>query len=257
MTDEPCAPPPANSAFAVLAAIADLGAATPAAIAKKVGIGYSTVNPKLRAWEDAGLAERFQHNSQTLWRLTDAGNASTATRRPHDATLSPDPGTVVPPAVATPSGTPAADDSDLQTPMSPALAPDTAAPPESAEATEPEPVAVPANPSSARDTTDAPVQSPTAAAQRPGAGDPDAEPASSGRRLRGSLREAVLTVLKANPSRGYTVTELRKLIDRGKEDGAKAASAGAVANAAHKLVELGQAVLLTERPATFGLAPAA
>jgi hypothetical protein len=72
---------PANSNFAVLAAIAELGlGATPAAIAKKVGIAYSTVNPKLRAWETAGLAERFRHDTgQTLWRLTDAGRASTAT----------------------------------------------------------------------------------------------------------------------------------------------------------------------------------
>ena len=74
---------PANSNFAVLAAIAVLGQdATPAAIAQKVGIAYSTVNPKLRAWETAGLAERFRHDTgKTLWRLTDAGRASTAT--PH------------------------------------------------------------------------------------------------------------------------------------------------------------------------------
>lgn len=77
MTDD--SSDPAHSSFAVLAAIADLDEPTPAAIAKKVGIAYSTVNPKLRAWEDAGLAERFRHdNGQTRWRLTDAGRASTA-----------------------------------------------------------------------------------------------------------------------------------------------------------------------------------
>jgi hypothetical protein len=104
MTDNPSgtaaenstAEPTANSNFAVLAAIADLGdRATPAAIAQQVGIAYSTVNPKLRAWEAAGLAERFRPESgQTLWRLTDAGRASTATPPQFaDAATPPEPAT--------------------------------------------------------------------------------------------------------------------------------------------------------------------
>jgi hypothetical protein len=92
--DEPTADAPANSNFAVLTAIAELGlGATPAAIAERVGIAYSTVNPKLRAWESAGLAERFRHDTgQTLWRLTDAGRTSTATPPQFAAEPSPEPG---------------------------------------------------------------------------------------------------------------------------------------------------------------------
>jgi hypothetical protein len=63
----------------VLAALAELGEATASAIADKAGLGYSTTTPKLRAWEDAGQAERFRDgDGRTLWRLTAAGRIATA-----------------------------------------------------------------------------------------------------------------------------------------------------------------------------------
>ncbi|KKK06922.1 hypothetical protein [Micromonospora sp. HK10] len=79
------------------------------------------------------------------------------------------------------------------------------------------------------------------------------------RRASGSLRGAVLDILEANPGQHYKVSELCKLVDRANEGtGAKKASAGAVHNAAVKLVGTGRVVLAAEKPVTFALAdPAA
>ncbi|MCZ7421159.1 MarR family winged helix-turn-helix transcriptional regulator [Verrucosispora sp. WMMA2121] len=75
------------------------------------------------------------------------------------------------------------------------------------------------------------------------------------RRASGTLRGAILDILKANPGQQYKVSELCKLVDRANEGtGAKKASAGAVHNAAVKLVGTGRAVLAAEKPATFALA---
>ncbi|MEO3773957.1 MarR family transcriptional regulator [Micromonospora sp. B9E7] len=77
------------------------------------------------------------------------------------------------------------------------------------------------------------------------------------RRASGTLRGAILDILEANPGQQYKVSELCKLVDRANEgSGAKKASAGAVHNAAVKLVETGRAVLAAEKPATFALADA-
>ncbi|WP_374536204.1 MarR family transcriptional regulator [Micromonospora aurantiaca (nom. illeg.)] len=75
------------------------------------------------------------------------------------------------------------------------------------------------------------------------------------RRASGTLRGAILDILEANPGQQYKVSELCKLVDRANEvTGAKKASAGAVHNAAVKLVATGRAVLAAEKPATFALA---
>ncbi|AYF26765.1 hypothetical protein CSH63_04670 [Micromonospora tulbaghiae] len=75
------------------------------------------------------------------------------------------------------------------------------------------------------------------------------------RRASGILRGAILDILEANPGRQYKVSELCRLVDRANEGtGAKKASAGAVHNAAVKLVGTGRVVLAAERPATFALA---
>ncbi|KAB1929602.1 MarR family transcriptional regulator [Micromonospora sp. ALFpr18c] len=77
----------------------------------------------------------------------------------------------------------------------------------------------------------------------------------STRRTSGTLRGAILDILEANPGQQYKVSELCKLVDRANEGtGAKKASAGAVHNAAVKLVGIGRAVLAAEKPATFALA---
>jgi hypothetical protein len=75
------------------------------------------------------------------------------------------------------------------------------------------------------------------------------------RRASGSLRGAILHILETHPGQRYKTSDLCKLIDRGNQGtGAKKASAGAVNNAAMKLVETGRAVLAVEKPATFTLA---
>ncbi|MGC9668482.1 MarR family transcriptional regulator [Planosporangium sp. 12N6] len=79
--------------------------------------------------------------------------------------------------------------------------------------------------------------------------------AATNRRVAGSLRGAILDILEAHPDQQYRVSELCKLIDRANEGtGAKKASAGAVHNAAMKLVETGTAILAVEKPVTFALA---
>ncbi|MBQ1022791.1 MarR family transcriptional regulator [Micromonospora sp. C95] len=75
------------------------------------------------------------------------------------------------------------------------------------------------------------------------------------RRASGTLRGAILDILEANPGQQYKVSELCKLIDRANEGtDARKASAGAVHNAAVKLVATGRAILAAEKPATFALA---
>ncbi|XVV10901.1 hypothetical protein ACQP2X_39595 [Actinoplanes sp. CA-131856] len=282
MTDEPsgtvaeesAAAPTANSNFAVLAAIADLGQdATPAAIAKKVGIAYSTVNPKLRAWETAGLAERFRPDSgQTLWRLTDAGRASTATPRQFTATAEPAEPTAdtavqaarsasPPPSEAEPSpatAIKAAPDGAGQEPAT-AFAPvaagtDTSAPepttvdmPSGGELSSDE---VPAdNTDDAVSGTGEPVTvSDPATAAADQATEPDdgheadagtsaaaAAPATR-RRPKGALQASALAVLQAHPDGEYTVDAVKKMIDQADaKTGYPRASHGAVSNALDKL----------------------
>ncbi|MFD0783690.1 MarR family transcriptional regulator, partial [Micromonospora azadirachtae] len=81
--------------------------------------------------------------------------------------------------------------------------------------------------------------------------------AAGGRRTKGSLRGAVLDILEAHPERAYKTSELCRLIDAANAGAdARKASAGAVVNAADKLVGDGKAVRTVEKPATFQLAPA-
>ncbi|MCY1141523.1 MarR family transcriptional regulator [Actinoplanes sp. Pm04-4] len=262
---------PAHTAFRVLAALADLHEATAATIAATCGIAYSTVTPKLRAWQESGHAERFRSNdNQTLWQLTAAGRA--ATSRPTDATpaIPPDPDgpptpdtpddlvrgrkTPEPPAGAEPSETPGPDNPnpgpDADSARRPAV-----------------PVDTPEANTSIDATTQTPAPSPN---ESPGNADegnaghdgnhPAAEPedfAVPQRRSSGSLRDAILTALRDHPGRGLKVAELCRLIDAANRDtGAKKASAGAVSNAAHKLVAIGSAALMAEKPATFSHLPA-
>jgi len=61
----------------VAKAIAALDEDTAANIAKKAGMAYTTVTPKLRTLEAAGRAEKFKREGLTLWRLT-ADTSTTA-----------------------------------------------------------------------------------------------------------------------------------------------------------------------------------
>ncbi|MDH6466057.1 DNA-binding MarR family transcriptional regulator [Micromonospora sp. A200] len=250
MTDTPSETVPAHSAFKVLAALAELGEATAATVAEHAGLGYSTTTPKLRAWEGSGQAERFRtDDGRTLWRLTDAGRAATATPQP--TTAAPDPAAAPPEAAQEPSqdgdAHPAAQAADTPAnpgaPAPPQTDPDAQAVPEPDGTPAGDPPADP-SPSTPSDCPDAGGAAPTGSS-------------GGSRRIGGSLRGAILDILEAHPDRAYKTGELCRLIDAANVGtGAAKASAGAVANAATKLVADGQAVQTVERPATYQLAPA-
>ncbi|WP_435204965.1 MarR family transcriptional regulator [Micromonospora sp. bgisy143] len=110
----------------------------------------------------------------------------------------------------------------------------------------------PAGAASDTATGDAARESPAAPPAAQAAGEAAPTPA---RRASGSLRGTILDILEANPGQQYKVSELCKLVDRANEGtGARKASAGAVHNAAVKLVGTGRAVLAAEKPVAFALA---
>ncbi|MBM0258114.1 MarR family winged helix-turn-helix transcriptional regulator [Micromonospora sp. 4G55] len=249
MTDTPSENLPAHSAFKVLAALAELGEATAATVAEHAGLGYSTTTPKLRAWEGSGQAERLRTgDGRTLWRLTDAGRAATAAPQP--AANAPDPA-ATPEAAQEPS-----QDGD--------------APPAAQAADAPASPSAPAPPQTDLNAQGAPMpdgapagDTPTGPAPETPSDNPDdaraqrSQSSGGSRRIGGSLRGAILDILEAHPDRAYKTGELCRLIDAANVGtGAAKASAGAVANAATKLVADGQAVQIVERPATYQLAPA-
>jgi DNA-binding PadR family transcriptional regulator len=66
--------PALTTADKVLITVVALGQATAAAVSESAGLGYSTTTPKLRALEEAGLAERIRtEDRRTLWRATADG----------------------------------------------------------------------------------------------------------------------------------------------------------------------------------------
>ncbi|WP_433288484.1 MarR family transcriptional regulator [Micromonospora sp. CA-244673] len=260
MTDTHTASPPAHSAFKVLAALAELGEATAAEVAEHAGLGYSTTTPKLRDWEGSGQAERFRTgDGRTLWRLADAGRAATAT------TATPQPAAADAPAPATEPDVAQLDAAEAQLQpgdADPSTAADTTGPPDSSPASqqEPEPKAPDAGESTGGNVADKatdPARQTPAGNHDSGDGPRGEDRSAAARRRGGSLRGAVLDILEAHPYRAYRTGELCKLIDAANAGtGAAKASAGAVANAAIKLVASGKAVQTVERPATFQLAPA-
>jgi DNA-binding MarR family transcriptional regulator len=159
---------------------------------------------------------------------------------------------------AEPDNTGDGDDRSTAEPDLPATTDDTdpaaGAPTADQSAAEPATTDEPAAGTAACDTTDDPVAGGSPAAP-PAAEAVGEAPEAGSRRASGTLRGAILDILEANPGKGYKVSELCKLVDRANEGtGAKKASAGAVHNAAVKLVGTGQAVLAVEKPATFALA---
>ena len=107
----------------------------------------------------------------------------------------------------------------------------------------------PAGPVDAADTDAAT----TAVAADPAtAGDGD----GGGRRAKGALRAELLAVLAARPGQVFKTGELCRLLDqtRAEQPGLSRVSAGAVANAAYKLVATGAVELALAQPATFRLA---
>lgn len=280
----------AHSAIRVLAALAELGETTAAAIAEHVGIAYSTTTPKLRAWENTGQAERFRtDDGHTLWRLTAAGRAATAIAEPHTAAEAaspsepadqPEPATGTEPRTdteampaapqkSTDTGTPAdarADDA-VGSHAGGRAEPDTTSP--TVDSQQPadnatDPGDSPSQTSTADlpdvDTADHHEQSAAAAPQLDAtaeAGEPtDADTTTAVRRAPGSMRAAVLDICEAHPARQYKVSEICRLIDASNAGtDAKKASQGAVYNACTKLAAAGTLTQTVDRPATFQLTP--
>jgi hypothetical protein len=259
MTDTPQETAAAHSTFKVLAALADLGEATAAAVAEKAGLGYSTTTPKLRAWEESGQAERFRTgDGRTLWRLTDAGRTATAgPSRPTDGQHPTTPDT------QDPSSGPDVADQQRPDGGAPSAEPDDPPAVDGDEPAEPGTgVDVPADAAATPADTDRVEEAPADRAPEDRSDGDAADARDEGgsarnRRAGGSLRGAVLDILEAHPDREYKTGELCKLIDAANAgSGAAKASPGAVANAATKLVADGKAVQTVDRPATFQLAPA-
>ncbi|MCL7456417.1 MarR family transcriptional regulator [Micromonospora sp. MSM11] len=268
MTDAPESVP-AHAMFKVLAALAELGEATAAAVADKAGLGYSTATAKLRALEHTGQAEPVRtEDKRSVWRLTDAGRTTvgtdpspppahdTGTDRPFEA---PAQTSADDDRAENRDTNPDADTADEEPttpqPDNPAEAPPWAASSATADALS-QADGTAAEPAVA---SDADSEHPAGASEDPPP-DPTAEADTStpgSRRTKGSLRGAVLDVLEAHPDRAYKTSELCKLIDAANAGtDAKKASAGAVNNALFKLVAAGKAVQTVDKPATFQLAPA-
>ncbi|MEU8607759.1 hypothetical protein AB0C29_07145 [Actinoplanes sp. NPDC048791] len=263
---------PAHSAFRVLAALADLGEATAAAIAQHAGLAYSTVTPKLRAWETSGHAEKYRHaaTNQTLWRLTPAGRAATGTQgqdhAPPTDTEAPqtsddaDRATTSPPTEPAPFDRPTTepDTNPPHTGTECAEGPDLAAaqpvpPPITAADADPQPVE-PAHDSSSDDAMPHDSGDDAAASNDSGAETPP--PVAKRKRPAGALEASVLAILHHRPDETFTVNDLRKLVDNADHGtGYPAASAGAIANALTKLTGKGHIDTVQEKPATFQAAP--
>ncbi|MEU1606050.1 MarR family transcriptional regulator [Micromonospora matsumotoense] len=264
MTDAP-EPLVAHAMFKVLAALAELGEDTAAAVADKAGLGYSTATAKLRAWEKTGQTERVHTDSKrAVWRLTDAGHATVGTtdREPTPAGAPDTP--PAQPAEAARNGelTEVADATPVPEPE-PSPQDDTSAD-DGARADVAHTVPAPwAQATPQGETSDADMPDEATAEPEPPEStggptpDTDADPSTARpRRAKGSLRGALLDVLEAHPDQALKTNELCKLIDAANAGtGARKASAGAVANAADKLVIAGKAIRTDDRVATFQLAP--
>jgi hypothetical protein len=277
MTDETATAAPANSAFRVLAAIADLGEATAAAVAEEADLAYSTVTPKLRAWEAAGQAEKYynQDKSQTLWRLTEAGKTATATPAHHSGTPPTGGGATAGAATAKPTKgkgrtTAAAEpdherlaEGDEPTAAEPVhrddaatvIAPETADPgtDETEQATDTSRAAAPAAdpPPTAAPADDQPRPADTATGI-----DAVGRPAKR-RRPAGAVEATALAVLRANPDTEYKVGHMMKAIDEADAGtGYPRVSGGATTNALDKLAGQNKAMRVEGRTAaTYTLAP--
>ncbi|WP_433281736.1 MarR family transcriptional regulator [Micromonospora sp. CA-244673] len=270
-------PVPAHTMFTVLAALSELGEATATAVAEHAGLGYSTATAKLRAWEKTGQAERFRSDdNRAMWRLTDTGRTTTATPpSTQEAADTPCSGTPVATSdTATPTdplGSPGVPQRDSEPPVPAEQDTDEASPALASAGGAPAPLDTVTS-SSGGDEQRSPSeeaghdrqQSDAAPddAEAEGEGGSNADPqgqataTGNGRRVKGSLRGAVLDILEAHPDRQYKTSELCKLIDAANAgSGARKASQGAVFNAAIKLVAAGALVQTVERPATFQLAP--
>lgn len=267
MSDEPGATAQGSSLDRVRAALAELGCATPAAIAKHAELGYSTVPKKLRTLQANGHVAPDTVDDRTQWRLTDAGRAyhsgATLSTSPDDTPTGPAPATTEQPAPGSTSTDPADNTTppDTSTPEVDAaeearddlritnvnlrdsclVAGETTEQPTRTDALDDEP-----SPEAGTDAgTGEPTDVDTSTADATGDGDESTGQSSKrspARRVRkkGALRQEILDLLRARRGTALSTSEICKLIDQANEgNDVNKASAGAVANALDVLVGSG------------------
>jgi hypothetical protein len=264
MTDTSHHPKP-DPLAALTAAMADLGEATAAAIAEHTGLAYSTITARLRALETGGRARRRTAAGGTRWRLTDTAAARTAqagTRNGRTRNGSTGNGRTTATAGAarpdvtnadtgkagvrkasagksasTKAGTAKAGTAKAGTAK--ASAPKASA----GNAGEGNGGAGTKTARSARTDGRRGGQAAAGTAAGGQAGGSGGGGSAQARRGKGVLRAEVLALLQAHPDRAYKVGEVARLLD--------GASAGAVANALHKLTHDGSVAQAEQTPATF------
>ncbi|RZU51258.1 hypothetical protein EV385_3068 [Krasilnikovia cinnamomea] len=273
--------PAATAAQRIVAAMWTLDRpATAKQIQEAAGVGYSTVSPVLRRLLAASQAVKSEGgDGSTLWHIvTDIpstlgpanGDATNAASEPHDPTGGEPPaGDGAMPGISSPTDNARAevtsDHADSHPDLTgarPALSnpgseilptPEGTRPPAAALEADNHPGAAPAEPAEPE-----PVGSHSGMSDE---SDPDAsatrttrayrKPAKP-RRPKGALRAAILAALNNNPDRALRVGEMCKIIDGADQDGMfNKAGPGAVVNALDKLVNDGDALRVSEAPASY------
>jgi hypothetical protein len=201
----------------VVTQLATAGPLTAAALAARLGIAYSTITPKLRRLEEDQRAERIRDpaTGRTLWQAAPAQPTDTdgPVHKPAETAVAPPPATA-----AQPTDAPV-----LRRRRKPAV------PTES-----PQPATVDPPP-----TTPEPGGNPhTTTVVAAGSSD-----GSRPRRPKGSIAHDVLGVLRGRPDDIFKVAELAAALG--------GTSAGAIANALHKLVYEGSVTQVCEKPASY------
>ena len=229
--------------------------ATAKQIAEAAAVGYSTVTPILRNLLAEQQATSTEAGGRTLWHLTASAptDLSTTGTEPSVTTAAPDDAEPSSDATDATEFPPTEHAADAVRPDDTARSADAITADGDADelSTQPGDVAPEADNPTPVDVAET-HQHETRPQQN------DDRPADTRayrkptlpRRDKGSLRAAVLKVLTDAPDRGFKISELCKAIDA-VATGANKAGAGAVANAATKLVNDGVAVQMDEKPATF------
>jgi DNA-binding transcriptional ArsR family regulator len=230
---------------AIVAALAEGGHRSAGQLAECLGMPYSTVTVRLRQLEADGFTERRNSpaSRQTIWQATRkalrSARISAGTPKPDMATVGDDDrDTAYARDVHTRAGSDdgsgalSVGDSD-QSGLTVAGTEGRDATPDSGQAGE-----------ESTSRTE-PTGCATVARGRPSpeAADAGADIPTSKRRPKGAIAAAILAVTRDHPDTSFKVSELRKALD--------GVSAGAIANAATKLVVTGELLCVRESPATY------
>ena len=248
MPDNSTAPSPQPDPHdAIVAALNEGGPRTAGQLAEYMGVAYSTLTPRLRQLEEQGRTERIKDpvTRQTLWQMTAAappcdiavGNRPDSQTTLLDDTASADGDDADAPAIANgtepgdkPSYHATEDAAEDDNPIDVADEGtdgdgDTMGAQVTADSNEPD------DEHKCTDDSDPAIPSVNGDSQTPT------------RRQKGAITAAILDVTRANPDDTFKVSQLKKALD--------GASAGAIANAATKLVVSGELICVCEKPATY------